>query len=127
MEHGVTELCYDIDLVTWMVCLAYGCLDDALGTSLNDWMPNPHGHAMQVRVYAEDPAKNFQPSQGVITSVEIPTEAGTRVDTGVYQGTHASYTGIFLMGLATLASQLADLGSKNMFLTSYIYINVGTT
>ena len=105
-----------------MVCLAYGCLDDALGMSLNDWMPNPHGHAMQVRVYAEDPAKNFQPSQGVITSVEIPTEAGTRVDTGVYQGTHASYTGIFQMGLATLASQLADFRSqKHVFNILYLH------
>ena len=123
----MTELCYGVDLVTWMVCLAYGCLEDALGMSLNDWMPNPHGHAMQVRVYAEDPAKNFQPSPGVIMSVEIPTEAGTRVDTGVYQGIHASYTRIFQIGLATLASQLADFRFHNTFLRSYIYINVGTT
>ena len=48
--------------------------------SLDDWTSNPHRHAMQVRVYAEDPAKNFQLSPGVITSVDISIEAGTRVD-----------------------------------------------
>ena len=87
----MTELCYGVDLVAWMVCLAYGCLEDALGMSLNAWTPNANGHAMQVRVYAEDPVKNFQPSPGVITSVDIPIETGTRVDIGVYQGIQALY------------------------------------
>lgn len=90
MEHGLTELCLGIDLVAMMVCQSYGCLDDILGISLNCWkngqQPQPHGHAIQVRVYAEDPMRNFQPSSGVITDLHISLEADTRVDTGVYEG-----------------------------------------
>ena len=85
----MTELCCGVDLVAWMVCQAYGCLEDALAVSLDAWTPNPQGHAIQVRVCAEDPIRNFQPSPGVITSLDIPMETGTRVDTGVYQGTHS--------------------------------------
>ena len=92
VEHGVTELCYGVDLVAWMVCLAYGCLEEFLGMSLKAWTPNPQGHAIQVRIYAEDPVRNFQPSPGVITSLEIPVETGTRVDTGVYRGMYTHHT-----------------------------------
>lgn len=85
----MTELCCGVDLVAWMVCLAYGCLEDALGMNMDAWIPNPQGHATEVRLYAQDPVKNLQPSPGVITSLDIPMETGTRVDIGVYQGTHA--------------------------------------
>lgn len=82
----MTELCCGIDLVAWMVCQAFGCLEEFLGMSLDVWTPNPQGHAIQVRIYAEDPVRNFQPSPGVITSLDIAMETGTRVDTGVYRG-----------------------------------------
>jgi acetyl/propionyl-CoA carboxylase alpha subunit len=90
----VTELCYGVDLVAWMVCLAYGCLEEFLGMSLEAWTPNLQGHAIQVRIYAEDPVRNFQPSPGVITSLDVAIETGTRVDTGVYRGTYTHYTQI---------------------------------
>ena len=83
----MTELCHGVDLVAWMLWQAHGCLEENLGAaSLDAWAPDSQGHAIEVRVYAEDPVRDFQPAPGVITSLDIPTESGTRVDTGVYQG-----------------------------------------
>ncbi len=77
VEHGVTEQVFGVDLVQWMVALARG---DAL--VLNT--PAPKGHAMQVRLYAEDPARNFQPCAGLLTEVEFPTDA--RIESWVVRG-----------------------------------------
>lgn len=78
VEHGVTEEVFNVDLVEWMVGLAG-----------NDWqMPSsqllPTGHSIQVRLYAEDPIKNFQPSSGLLTEVVFDPEARneTWVETG---------------------------------------------
>ena len=59
VEHGVTEQVFGVDLVEWMVTLASG-----------DWSApteklEPTGHSIQVRLYAEDPIKQFQPSAGI--------------------------------------------------------------
>lgn len=71
VEHGVTEQVYGVDLVRWMVELGAGELPDlmALGKNLS-----PHGHAIQVRLYAEDPAKQFRPSAGLISHVQFPDD-----------------------------------------------------
>ncbi len=78
VEHGVTEQVTGIDLVEWMVKLARG----------DQWAlqaPQPKGASIQVRLYAEDPARNFQPSAGVLTEVVFPDDA--RVDGWVERGT----------------------------------------
>jgi urea carboxylase len=69
VEHGVTEEVYEVDLVEWMLRQAANELGDikALRQQLK-----PHGHAIQVRVYAEDPALNFQPCAGLLSKVEFP-------------------------------------------------------
>ncbi|QOT81968.1 urea carboxylase [Cupriavidus basilensis] len=77
VEHGVTEQVTGIDLVAWMVRLARGD-DFALAA------PAPRGAAIQVRLYAEDPARNFQPSAGLLTDVRFPEDA--RVDTWIGAG-----------------------------------------
>jgi len=77
VEHGVTEQVTGIDLVAWMVRLARGD-DFALAA------PPPRGAAIQVRLYAEDPARNFQPSAGLLTEVRFPEDA--RVDTWIGPG-----------------------------------------
>ncbi|ENX60909.1 urea carboxylase [Acinetobacter higginsii] len=82
VEHGVTEQVYDVDLVEWMVNLASG-----------DWqapqqIAPPKGHSIQVRLYAEDPIKNFQPSAGLLTSVKFDPQS--RVETWVETGSNVS-------------------------------------
>lgn len=71
VEHGVTEQVYGVDLVRWMIELGAGDLAplDSLAKDLT-----PKGHAIQVRLYAEDPAKNFRPSAGLISSVQFPQQ-----------------------------------------------------
>ncbi len=83
VEHGVTEEVTGIDLVEWMVRCAANELPD-----LRDLRPEAHGFSMQVRVYAEDPGKNFQPSAGLLTEVEFPKEA--RIETWVERGTEVT-------------------------------------
>ncbi len=83
VEHGVTELVTGLDLVEWMIRQAAGELPP-----LDTLVAKPVGAAIQVRVYAEDPAKNFQPSSGVLTAAEFPADA--RVDTWVSTGTEVS-------------------------------------
>ncbi|MDF0732904.1 urea carboxylase [Pseudomonas entomophila] len=85
VEHGVTEQVWGVDLVAWMVQLAAGELPplDTLRERLR-----PRGHAVQARLYAEDPGKGFQPSPGLLTAVEFPLADGQalRIDTWVEAG-----------------------------------------
>ncbi len=83
VEHGVTEATYGVDLVEWMVRLGCGELPPLDCIALS-----PKGHAIQVRVYAEDPAKHFQPSSGQITEARFPE--GVRCDTWVDSGAQVS-------------------------------------
>ncbi len=85
VEHGVTEQVWGVDLVRWMIQLAAGDLPPLheLGAQLK-----PAGHAIQARLYAEDPGKDFQPSPGLLTAVHFPQADGKalRIDTWVDAG-----------------------------------------
>ncbi|MGQ7843398.1 urea carboxylase [Granulosicoccus sp. 3-233] len=83
VEHGVTELVYGVDLVEWMVGQAGGTLPalSELRARLS-----PGGHAVQVRLYAEDPYRQFQPCAGLMSRVEFPQMEGLRVDTWIESG-----------------------------------------
>ena len=83
VEHGVTELVTGVDLVEWMIRIAAGDTN-----AFADYVHQPQGHAIQVRVYAEDANKNFQPSSGVLTEVEFSSNA--RIDTWVQRGSEVS-------------------------------------
>lgn len=80
VEHGVTEEVTGVDLVEWMVRCAAG--ESAF---LADYIHAPQGHAIQVRLYAEDPGKAFQPASGVLTEMRFPD--GIRIETWVETGT----------------------------------------
>jgi urea carboxylase len=77
VEHGVSEQVFNIDLVEWMVKLAAQELDDldTLASGLK-----PSGHAIQARLYAEDPDKDFQPCAGLLSEVLFPVRQGLRID-----------------------------------------------
>ncbi|WP_085605504.1 MULTISPECIES: urea carboxylase [unclassified Pseudomonas] len=85
VEHGVTEQVWGVDLVRWMIELAAGDLPPLaeLFAGLQ-----PQGHAIQARLYAEDPGHDFQPSPGLLTAVDFPVADGRhlRIDTWVEAG-----------------------------------------
>jgi urea carboxylase len=83
VEHGVTEEVTGIDLVEWMVRQAAGEMP-----ALDTIDIQPAGCSIQARIYAEDPAKNFQPSAGKLTHVAWPANA--RVETWVDSGTEVT-------------------------------------
>ncbi|APU29513.1 urea carboxylase [Ectopseudomonas alcaliphila JAB1] len=85
VEHGVTEQVWGVDLVRWMIELA---ADDLPPLSELAKTLKPSGHAIQARLYAEDPGRDFQPSPGLLTAVQFPEADGKalRIDTWVEAG-----------------------------------------
>jgi urea carboxylase len=79
VEHPVTEAVYGVDLVEWMLRLAQG--DREVVRPVGP----PRGHAVEARVYAEDPHRDHRPSAGLLTRVAFPEDV--RVDTWVETGT----------------------------------------
>jgi geranyl-CoA carboxylase alpha subunit len=81
VEHPVTELVTDLDLVEMQLKVADG---QALGVTQEDI--ELHGHAMEVRLYAEDPSNNFMPSTGKIEVWSPDSSSDTRYDNGIVEG-----------------------------------------
>jgi len=84
VEHGVTEQVYGVDLVEWMLRIASGDTAHLPAT------PAPVGHAIEARVYAEDPNKDFQPCAGLLSEVQFPTRPDLRVDRWIETGLEVS-------------------------------------
>ncbi len=78
VEHGVTELVTGIDLVGWQIRIAAGerLPEEVLGAA-------PRGHAIEVRIYAEDPHDGFRPVAGTVTGWQMAAGPGVRIDTGL--------------------------------------------
>ncbi|MFG2089147.1 MULTISPECIES: acetyl/propionyl/methylcrotonyl-CoA carboxylase subunit alpha [unclassified Spirillospora] len=88
VEHPVTECVYGVDLVRLQIEIAEGA-------RLPDAAPEPRGHAVEVRLYAEDPARDWRPGSGPLHTFEVPdvdaefavpASYGLRLDSGVESG-----------------------------------------
>jgi len=93
VEHPVTEAVYGVDLVALQLAVAEGTSVVEEGARARHETPN--GHSIEVRLYAEDPANNYQPQSGLITAFDIPGVVaefnnpqvpGIRLDSGVGAG-----------------------------------------
>ncbi|MCX4970102.1 acety-l/propionyl-CoA carboxylase subunit alpha [Streptomyces sp. NBC_00654] len=80
VEHPVTEAVFGLDLVALQLRIAEG---EPLPA---DGPPRPVGHAVEARLYAEDPARDWQPQTGRLTALEVPDAPGLRLDTGYTGG-----------------------------------------
>ncbi len=101
VEHPVTEAAFGVDLVELQIRVANG-------DSLAGLAPEPHGHAVEVRLYAEDP-RTFLPQAGRIDRLQFPD--GVRVDTGVEEGDEigTSYDSLLAKLVAHAATRDAAL------------------
>ena len=81
VEHPVTEMVTGIDIIKEQIWIAF-----TGETALKQSDINPRGHAIECRINAEDPSKNFQPSPGIIGMCHQPSGFRTRVDGAIYQG-----------------------------------------
>ncbi len=86
VEHPITELTAGIDLVQWQIRIAAG---DKFPFTQNDF--HQHGHAIECRVYAEDPANGFLPSTGSLLQFIEPHGPGIRVDSGFSTGSEVNH------------------------------------
>jgi propionyl-CoA carboxylase alpha chain len=92
VEHPVTECVFGLDLVAWQLAVAEG-------ERLPAEPPAARGHAIEVRLYAEDPAADWRPSSGTVlrfdvpdvdAQFEVPAEYGLRLDSGIADGVEVS-------------------------------------
>tara|TARA_B100000780_G_scaffold108940_1_gene76185 strand:+ start:826 stop:2163 length:1338 start_codon:yes stop_codon:yes gene_type:complete len=81
VEHPVTEVVTGIDIIKEQLWIAY-----TGNTALKQSDVSPRGHAIECRINAENPSKNFQPSPGVISVCHLPSGFRTRVDGAIFQG-----------------------------------------
>ena len=79
VEHPVTEEIFGVDLVALQIAVAEG-------SELGEEPTHIDGHAVEVRLYAEDPATDYAPQTGTLRTFDIPTGAGLRVDSAVESG-----------------------------------------
>jgi acetyl-CoA carboxylase biotin carboxylase subunit len=124
VEHPVTEMCTNFDLVKEQIRVAAG---EPLSFVMHG--SRLRGHAIECRVNAEDPARNFQPAPGVITTFHPPGGPGVRVDTHIYAGyTVPSYYDSLLAKVIVHGNNRDEaLARMRQALDSFIIEGVTTT
>jgi acetyl-CoA carboxylase, biotin carboxylase subunit len=124
VEHPVTELVTGIDLVREQINVAWG-----KKLSFTQADVTLRGHAIECRVYAEDPENNFLPSPGKITRLRVPQGNGVRDDGGIYEGSEISiYYDPMISKLAVYGSSREEaIGRLGRALKEYEVGGIKTT
>ncbi len=123
VEHPVTEWVTGIDLVEYMIKVAAG---EKLGLKQEDIVLK--GHAIECRIYAEDPDKNFMPSPGKIERLITPSGPGVRDDSGVFEGAEVSLYYDPMISKLTVFHRNREMAIKRMLraLDEYIVAGIKT-
>jgi acetyl-CoA/propionyl-CoA carboxylase biotin carboxyl carrier protein len=123
VEHPVTELVYGVDLVELQLRVALG---EVLALAQEDLLPR--GHAVEARLYAEDPAAGFLPSTGTVRRYVEPVGPGVRVDSGVSEGTTVgtSYDPLLAKVIAHGPDRATALGRLDRALAGFELLGVAT-
>jgi acetyl-CoA carboxylase biotin carboxylase subunit len=124
VEHGVTEEMTDIDIVKWQILIAAG---EKL--TINQEDVKIHKHAIECRVNAEDPLRNFAPCPGEISFSDSPGGYGVRVDSHVYGGYRVSQHYDSLIAKVIASGHTRGIAIDRMYraLSEYIIRGVATT
>ncbi len=108
VEHAVTEMCTGIDIVREMIRVASG---EPLSFTQED--VHPRGHAIECRINAEDPSKNFMPCPGTIEQMHLPGGNGVRIDSATFDGCEISpYYDSMIAKVVVLASDRTEAIAK---------------
>ena len=125
VEHPVTEMVADIDLVQWQIRIARGeRLDVDPRRALS-----PDGHAIECRIYAEDPDQGFMPSPGLIRAIRPASGPGVRDDGGVVAGytVPVFYDSMIAKLIARAATRRQAVARMSRALTEYQVLGIRTT
>jgi acetyl-CoA carboxylase biotin carboxylase subunit len=125
VEHPITEAVTGIDLVQWQIRLALG---ERLAIPAEEAM-TPRGHAIECRIYAEDPDRGFLPSPGLVRDIRAPGGPGVRDDRGVASGYEIPvfYDSLIAKLIVWGADRPAALARLRGALDEYRVIGVTTT
>jgi acetyl-CoA carboxylase, biotin carboxylase subunit len=123
VEHPVTELATGLDLVHLQIRIACGEM-----LPLEQHEVTTRGHALECRVYAEDPENNFFPSPGKIASLNEPSGPGIRLDSGIYQGWNVpvEYDPLLAKLIAWGGSRAEAIAKLNRALNEYVVTGIKT-
>lgn len=123
VEHPITEMVTSVDLAKWQLKIANG---EKLTIKQKDL--TQRGHAIECRIYAEDPANGFLPSIGTLEQVEAPTGPNIRDDSGIYTGMKVTpYYDPMLAKIVTYAENREENINKMIWaLSRYIVLGVTT-
>ena len=124
VEHPITEEVYGCDLVKQQIQVAAG---EHLGKHVLE--ARPRGHAMECRINAEDPEKNFMPCPGNIELYYAPGGRGVRIDSHAYAGypIPPTYDSMIAKVIATASSRSACISRMSRALSEYMITGIKTT
>jgi len=123
VEHPITEAVLGLDVVEWQVCIANG---DPLTLQQEDIQPR--GHAIECRIYAEDPYRDFVPSTGPLLRWRPPSGPGLRLDSGVDEGLEVSiyYDPMLAKLIAWAPDRDLSLRRMDVALSQFLVLGVTT-
>ena len=123
VEHGVTEMVCGIDLVKWQIRVAN---DERLDFTQKDI--KQRGHAIECRIYAEDPSRNFLPTPGRVRKLVLPEGPGIRNDVGILEGQEvtSAYDPLLAKLVVWDSTRLDSINKMDYALSNFVILGLIT-